>query len=703
MIGAPHNLPTTIAKRCIIALHDAAALLTVAAICSFAFAENAYAYIDPSVMTYTIQALAGVAVALGAVAGVAFRRTRKALFKLLDVDENAGKSVEQDVARIDEGDEQAHTIADEQAKELAATKEKRPPSSLTWRVRLVYALIASGFFSFTMFVATPYELIGGGSASLLFGLSETWAPIAVAGFVIWIALSLLVTLLRGKVFNIAVVALIGLGLLCYLQALFGNGALPSADGADIAWGDYAAVTVLNGLSWLAGIAVIAVLFWKRPTLCRNSLSILAVCIAIVEAVGIGSLFADPAVMGKTASDTTPYVTEEGLFDISDEGNVVLFLLDWYDNALLNSLLETHPDMLDEMTGFTCYRDTSGTIAPTRYAVPWILTAQFVQHDETFPHYLSTIYDRSTFLDDLTSTGYSIGIYTDTFGATNEEASTGLAYSAERAFNIHPLDAAGPVKLNTIPAIMIMYKASCYRNLPWVLKPGFWFYTDQVNQAMAQHDRPGSSSSDSLYVMDDARYYEKLQQNGLSINDDEVGSFRLIHLMGVHEPFILDENGKLVADGASGTKDQQGLGVMRIVSEYLRQLKELGVYDKSTIIISCDHGTYGWEDNPLRTPNSPLILVKPSGVQSHGQPIAFSDAPVSQFDLHATIMKAIAGDGSAYGTAFDEVDEHAQRTRTYVHPTAELPYGSDFIEYEIDGYALDFSNWHETGQVWDFEK
>ena len=39
MIGAPHNLPTTIAKRCIIALHDAAALLTVAAICSFAFAN----------------------------------------------------------------------------------------------------------------------------------------------------------------------------------------------------------------------------------------------------------------------------------------------------------------------------------------------------------------------------------------------------------------------------------------------------------------------------------------------------------------------------------------------------------------------------------------------------------------------------------------------------------------------------------------
>ena len=39
---------------------------------NLAWAAIAWAYVDPSVMTYTIQALAGVAVALSAVAGVAF-------------------------------------------------------------------------------------------------------------------------------------------------------------------------------------------------------------------------------------------------------------------------------------------------------------------------------------------------------------------------------------------------------------------------------------------------------------------------------------------------------------------------------------------------------------------------------------------------------------------------------------------------------
>ena len=57
-------------KRCAIALYDLTALLVMAFVASFAFTQVAWAYVDPSVMTYTIQALAGVVVALSAVAGL---------------------------------------------------------------------------------------------------------------------------------------------------------------------------------------------------------------------------------------------------------------------------------------------------------------------------------------------------------------------------------------------------------------------------------------------------------------------------------------------------------------------------------------------------------------------------------------------------------------------------------------------------------
>lgn len=61
-----------------------------------------FAYVDPSVMTYTIQAVAGVVIALGAVIGVTWRVMRKKAQKVLKIDENAKKEVEDDVQIIDD-------------------------------------------------------------------------------------------------------------------------------------------------------------------------------------------------------------------------------------------------------------------------------------------------------------------------------------------------------------------------------------------------------------------------------------------------------------------------------------------------------------------------------------------------------------------------------------------------------------------------
>lgn len=57
----------------------------------------ANAYIDPSVMTYALQAVAGVAVAVGAVAGIIWRKAKKKLNDKLGIDENANKEVEDEI------------------------------------------------------------------------------------------------------------------------------------------------------------------------------------------------------------------------------------------------------------------------------------------------------------------------------------------------------------------------------------------------------------------------------------------------------------------------------------------------------------------------------------------------------------------------------------------------------------------------------
>ena len=62
----------------------------------FMFSINASAYIDPSVMTYAIQAGAGIVIAIGAVVGIYFRKMKKKINNKLGIDENKNKEVESD-------------------------------------------------------------------------------------------------------------------------------------------------------------------------------------------------------------------------------------------------------------------------------------------------------------------------------------------------------------------------------------------------------------------------------------------------------------------------------------------------------------------------------------------------------------------------------------------------------------------------------
>ena len=57
----------------------------------------AKAYIDPSVATYAVQAIAGVAVAVGAVAGIMIRKFKRMLHDKLGIDENANKEIEPNI------------------------------------------------------------------------------------------------------------------------------------------------------------------------------------------------------------------------------------------------------------------------------------------------------------------------------------------------------------------------------------------------------------------------------------------------------------------------------------------------------------------------------------------------------------------------------------------------------------------------------
>ncbi|MBQ8189476.1 MAG: hypothetical protein IJZ44_06825 [Lachnospiraceae bacterium] len=68
------------------------------------FGVDLQAYVDPSVITYVIQAVAGIAIAVGAAVGIYFRKAKKKLNEKLGVDENRNKEVESDDIFVNESE-----------------------------------------------------------------------------------------------------------------------------------------------------------------------------------------------------------------------------------------------------------------------------------------------------------------------------------------------------------------------------------------------------------------------------------------------------------------------------------------------------------------------------------------------------------------------------------------------------------------------
>ena len=680
------------------ALPSAGCVALVAVVALVAFARPAYAYVDPSVVTYTIQALAAVAVALSAVAGVAFRRTRGIFLKFLGIDEDANRIVEPDVARIDPADKASVDAAAREA--LTAKPARKEEAPLTWRQRLIWALLASGFLCLTVLIVSPVEIVASSESSLTFGLADVWWLILGAGVLAAVLLALAMSALRGRVFRVAVAVVCAVGVCAWLQAVALNRGLPVADGRAVPWHDYTTITVISATVWACGLAVAVTLALRVPRVFRAVATVLCSLLAIIQVIGAASLAINPSDSSILGNPDTIVVTGEGLYTVSSKDNVIVFILDTTDSGHVLEFLENKPDLLDDFTGFTYYADSTGKMIPTHNAIPTLLTAHSMADYGDYWTWANNTYPDSTFLDDMLDAGFELGIYSCESFWNNEIGE----YLAERTINIRAASKGEGVAPDPVGTIRILWRCAFYRGSTWLLKRFFWFYTDQINNTMIADDA-SAFNENAPYTYDDARWYRNLRQERISVVEGgENGSFRLIHLLGSHEPFLVDENGINVSP-FNTTEERQTQGSFLMVGEYLNQLKELGLYDDATIIVTADHGEWYYTAEHLKSPSCPIMMVKPGHqtAEEAAAPLVFSDVPVSHDDFQSTVLQSMGASDevvSAYGTSILDLDD-SPRIRTYITSRWNTPDDRTEImdEYEIDGYALDINNWTYTGRTW----
>lgn len=660
---------------------DIAAASLIAVVLMAGFAAPAQAYVDPSVMTYTIQALAGVAVALSAVLGVAWRRIRRGLYKILKIDENAGKVKEPAVVQCTG---EALEQADVEATQERAFQGIEKPHKLPWFARFIVAALVVGTFAFTQLYSAPLEIVATNSSAFQFTYLDLLQPLMTSTLIVGVIATVILSIFRGKPFEILVAILIAISICAMLQAIGLNQRLPQANGAEVDWMRYWKWMLASGFMWVFIIGICVAVAIKKPSW-NNGVAVIASILLIAStAINLKATLDDNAPSDNPEGELV--LTKQGLNTVSDKSNIVWIVLDTLDTEYLDTALSQYPDLLDDYTGFTWFHNTTSQSAPTRYTVPSLVTGNFYDFTEEYTIDVSAenkqFFTEENLLDKAKAQGYSVGVYSDT-------VYWGTQALSEDTINVHPI---GEIEVNNVETIIgTLYKCSFYRNAPWVLKPLFRYYTDDINKAVVS--QKGDDDANTAYVLDDFSYYHDLTTKGLKIEEDTAGAYRFIHLVGDHQPFTM------TADLELGRSDkyEQAAASMKITAAYLNELKKLGVYDNSTIIVCADHGVYDWEGKPTPDhPTTPLIMIKPADADSSAR-VKISNAPVSQYDLSSTIEAALGLETSEQ-TIFD-IPEGEDRVRYYYNNEEADTGNVAFHENKIDGDVNSWSSWSLTGRTW----
>ena len=698
-------MTTSSANKMLLVIHGILFTLALTFVWWALLPATAQAYVDPSVMTYTIQALAAVVVALSAVLGVAFRRSRKVLFRLLKIDENANKIVEGKVHRVDTKGAEA---ANAQMKEILAAEairlKEQKEGTLKPKGRIGVAFLVSFFTVFTILVVAPLELVASSARDLSFNLNDVAGPVIIAGLVITLVLTVILSLLRKRVFNVATALVGAIGVASYVQAVFLNGGMPLADGHEVIWSNFTSQMIVSGLIWLVIIAAAVVFSLLKARQLRTGLLVTATALIIVQAVGVASLWGPSiaASIDAHAEHQQVIATREGLYNVSSKKNVVVFVLDTTDTAFVQKLYDEYPETFAPLTGFTWYRNSVGSMIPTRYGIPSLVFENRIRPEQSASDFIQNWSNNSHYLNNVNQLGYSVGLYTDNFNWAYTD------YMYNRTINYHePRGRGVENQLDVLGALRILYKTAFCRDMPWVFKPRFWYYTEDLNMRMRKPvNMDEVDLSSQPYTEDDLKYYQELQHYGLSIDDSagQNGSFRFIHLIGSHPPYTLDRNVEPTSDPSKENVEEQTMGAYRIVAQYIAELKRLGVYENTSFIITADHGEWYLTDTDIQRPSAPVIMYKPAGqtAEEAAQPMQVSDAPVWHYDIFAQTLKDMGADQqmlSNYTTPLDESYEGEDRPRYYLETISENNHDAELREFVINGDATNFNNWSLTGNTW----
>lgn len=546
-------------------------------------------------------------------------------------------------------------------------------------VRLRIALLCAAAFCFTVIIFGPLELFLGNTGFFPFPFGLAWPVMTVTGIVACVVITAVLLLTRGKVYN-TLVSLLFSGLVAgWLQRNFLNDITShgSLDGTTVEWELFTRTTMINLLIWCAiFVAVFFMLYlsrkvWSMAVQWGSALLIGAQAVTLVVLL----------LRTDIPSVNSGYLSTATMFDISPKKNVVVFLLDRFDNYFADTLLEQDTELWEDFSGFTYYRNCTGSYSRTYPSVNYMLTGCEDNYDCLPAEYAEKAWGGDTLVRRIHDAGYGTKLYTDSrYTFINAD------YLGDSVDNV----VKEAKDIDTGLLIRSMLNLSAYLYSPECLKPSFRIYTGDLD---------GVTSTSDAWVDDEAAFFRGVM-NGISVgeNENENGSFIFYHLRGCHEPYSMNENGEVqwFTDITEGLYAQLR-GDIKMIKSYMAQLEDFGLLDDTAIIIAADHGRTGTVlDLSDGITRCPTLWVKPAGAD-RSSPMTVSSKQVSHDNLRASILSYFGLKQDTDPDTLEEIGEDEQRERYFRAQCCDISAEHrdyNMVTYRITGDATDMANWEK---------
>lgn len=379
-----------------------------------------------------------------------------------------------------------------------------------------------------------------------------------------------------------------------------------------------------------------------------------------------------------------------LNEVSDKENIIVFIVDRFDNKYFSDVEEAQPGFFDSLQGFTYYNDSISLYPRTFPSIAYLFSGEKYTGEVSPSQYLDSYAQNSDYLKDLKSNNYNIRYYTQLYyGYNNANSMADIVDNEEEVV---------AVRKDTAKILKYLIKFSAARNISLVLQTITYVSQNQGETLSLVN----VECENGLFACNDYEMYKSLNDNGLTVSGNDK-DYIFIHLHGSHTPYTIDENCEL-SSNSDATK--QTMGCFKYIYKYLDELKRIGAYDNSTIIITGDHGiSYTdkigieeWQANGIDNTSTTALLYKPR--EAENTQLQRSSLPVSAENIIPTIIEdAKINTSKTYGLPISHINADNPEPRNYV----QLIYSTDtrklsLYEYSVNGKSDSFDSWERTNII-----